>query len=68
MEEQEIEKIIVRVATTFDDNVQTFECVGVNIDDDFVNLVLLDNTTDDLLSIKKSEVIMISSKRIYKEG
>ncbi len=68
MEEREIEKLIVRLATTYSEGIQTFEASGINIDEDFINIVLYDNTDEDLLSIKKDDVRLISSKRIYKES
>jgi len=66
-QEREIEKILVRVATNYSEGIQDFECVGISIDDDFINLQMYDNEEEDLLSIKKDDVRVISSKRIYKD-
>lgn len=66
-DEREIEKIIVRVAITGDDRTYDFECAGVNMDDCFVNLILLDNTEEDLVSINKEHIKILSSKKIYKD-
>jgi len=65
--EREIEKIKVRLATNYSEGIQDFECVGISIDDDFINLQMYDNEEEDLLSVKKSDVRLISSKRIYKD-
>lgn len=66
-QEREIEKILVRVATSYSEGIQDFECVGISIDDDFINLQMYDTEEEDLLSIKKGDVRIISSKRIYKD-
>lgn len=65
-EEKEIEKVIVRLVTNHSDGVRTVECRSVSIDDDFINMELYDNSEEDLLSIKKDLVQIISSKKIYK--
>ena len=66
-QEREIEKIKVRLATNYSEGIQDFECVGISIDDDFINLQMYDTEEEDLLSIKKADVRIISSKRIYKD-
>jgi len=66
-QEREIEKIKVRLATAYSEGMQDFECVGISIDDDFINLQMYDTEEEDLLSIKKDDVRIISSKRIYKD-
>lgn len=65
--EKELEKLIVRIATHYSDGIQEFECLGVSIDEDFVNLQIYDNEIEDLVSIKKDDIRVISSKRIYKD-
>lgn len=65
--EKELEKLIVRIATQYSDGIQEFECLGVTIDEDFVNLQIYDNEIEDLVSIKKDDIRVISSKRIYKD-
>ncbi len=67
MEDREMDYLVVRVATTYSEGIQTFKSSGINIDDDFVNILLHENEEEDLLSIRKEDVRLISSKRVYKE-
>lgn len=72
MEENEKEIEFIRVfidtvETTDSGNKVTFklDCVGVNLDDKFINLQLKDSKDYDIVSIPLDTVTFLASKKFY---
>lgn len=67
MEDENIDYVKVSIILKGSDNVVNFDVSDLGFDEHFLNMVPIGEDKEDLISINRDQIVVLSSKKVYKE-